>query len=72
MKNNVNEKLVSVEIWDNIGNTGWQEYDCPEDCTVQRYFDEVAFSESTIWATINNQDDKIRLNGWYVISEREM
>ena len=66
MKNNVNEKLVSVEIWDE--NIGWQSYDCPEDCTVQQYFDEVAFSESAIWATINNQDDKIRLNGWYVIT----
>lgn len=64
---NTNEKLTSVEIWNETTND-WQEYDCPDNGdTVAGYADWCIGEQSEYWATINNADDKIRLNGWYVV-----
>jgi len=62
----LNEKLTQVEIWDN--NTGWQVYDCPNNGdTVADYADWCIGADSDYWATVNSANDKIRLNGWYVV-----
>lgn len=71
MKNNANEKLVSVEIWDE--NIGWQSYDCPDNGdTVKSYADWCVGEESNYWATVNSIGDKIRLNGWHVVDGSEI
>ena len=63
------EQLVSVEVWDD--NVGWQAYDCPDDATVESYSEWCLGEKSDIWATINNKNDKIRLNGWHVVDGKD-
>lgn len=60
------EKLLSVEIWD-PKNKFWCDYSCPRGETVEDYIDWCIGAESVFWATVNTPEDKIRLNGWYVI-----
>ncbi len=71
MKNNTNEKLTSVEIWDDNAN-GWEIYECPDNGdTVESYEKWCIGEDSTLYATINSADDKIRLNGWYIVDGAE-
>ena len=66
MKKKLNEKLVSVEIWDDATNS-WQSYDCPKGNTVADYADWCVGAYSDYWATVNGLGYKIRLNGWYIV-----
>jgi DNA-binding XRE family transcriptional regulator len=63
-----NKELTSVEVWDK--NTGWQAYDCPPSengDTVESYANWCIGENSDYWATVNSREDKIRLNGWFVV-----
>lgn len=67
---NMNEELISVEVWDE--SIGWQSYDCPDNgSTVASYAEWCVGEESVYWATVNGPEDKIRLNGWYVVDGAE-
>lgn len=68
MKKELNEELISVEIWDAATNN-WQAYDCPKNGdTVAEYADWCIGEDSVYWATVNSPEDRIRLNGWYIIN----
>ena len=70
MTKNLNEKLTSVELWDD--NVGWTAYDCPDNGdTVKDYAEWCVGEHSDYWATVNSKEDKIRLNGWYVVDGAE-
>lgn len=60
------ERLVSVEIWDVVTND-WQSRTCPKGCTVAEYADWCVNEDFNYLATVNTPEDKIRLNGKYVI-----
>ncbi len=66
----LNKELVSVEVWDEATND-WQAYDCPKGKTVAEYAVWCIEEHSEYWAAINCPEDKIRLNGWYVIDGAE-
>jgi len=70
MANQLTDRLVSVEIWGGDALNDWQDYDCPPEKkgdTVDSYAEWCIGEESEYWATVNSADDKIRLNGWYVV-----
>lgn len=63
-----NKELTSVEVWDK--NICWQPYDCPpteNEDTVSSYAGWCIGETSDYWATVNSREDKIRLNGWFIV-----